>query len=491
MKKLLSYPFAALLLIGSMRAELQLPPVFSDHMVLQQACPVKVFGKATPERTVEAWFADYRVTVEADREGHFELIFPPQEASWVGQILTLRCDAEQVVISDVLVGEVWLASGQSNMEKPMGLRSGQRPTDNFETEVSLANHPGIRLLHVPWNGKIKHPGYDLAWLPCTSENLLDSEFSAVAYYFSRELLARLDVPVGIIDCSFGGTMIETWIPREYLAESEQFACKLQQHYFAWVEGVQASEQYEAMVRPMQGFSVKGFLWYQGESNLLAGEIDDYAAKMELMIAAWRDLWTQPEAPFVFVQLAPFQYSSLKDRDIVYGPDDLPLFWEQQVQALSIPYTSMICITDLAEDGRDIHPTNKRDVGIRLGHLVLQQSYGATLSESRNPAICDVEYSEQGSVNVQLEFCGEGLYSADGQGIHGFTLAGEDHWFYPAIATVISANTISLRSEFVSHPIAVRFGWHETQTSNLRNASGLPVVPFRSDRWKNESVNIGE
>ena len=470
--------------VASLQAQsLELAPVFSDHMVLQRGMPVRVFGQTTPGMEVYVSFAGQNVTDIADADGGFEVLLDAMNANWDAQTLEIRSGDEVVQIGDVLVGEVWFASGQSNMEKPMGTRHGQRPTDNYETEVAVADFPRIRMFHVPWNGVSQLPDYDWKWFACEPETLLDSTFSAVGYYFARELLARLEVPVGIIDCSFGGTMIETWIPREYLEASEQFAHKLQESYFAWVEGVQASEQYEAMVRPFEGMSVSGFLWYQGESNLLAGEIDNYADKLELMIASWRELWQQEEAPFYLVALAPFRYSSLSDRAVGYLPEALPIMWEQQqIASDRTPFTQMICITDLAEDGRDIHPTNKRDVGIRLAHLVLQDQFALEMADAHAPRFTGFEVGDNGDVIVSFEHAEKGFISSDGNAISGFELAGGDQVFAPAEVEILEGNQLKLSATSVSQPAAIRFGWHESKTSNLICKNGLSVFPFRTDSW---------
>jgi sialate O-acetylesterase len=473
---------------GLAGAEIQLAPVFSDHMVLQRGMPVKVFGKTEPGSLIEVKFGPQTQSAQSDTGGNFRVLLKPLEASSNPESLIIRCGEDVVTIEDVLVGEVWLASGQSNMEKQMGPRRGQRPTDNYETEVALANYPNVRLFQVPLGGDVKRPELEKRWLKCSPETLSGSDFSAVAYYFSRELHGRLGVPIGIVNCSFGGTMIETWIPREFLESSEQFACKLQQHYFAWVEGVQASEQYEAMVRDLQGYSVRGFLWYQGESNLLEGEVDDYADKMELMIRAWRTLWEQPDAPFYYVQLAPFRYSTLLDREVRLTPQALPRFWESQSKARSIPNTEMICITDLAEDGRDIHPTQKREVGERLGHLALEDTYGIESINARNPEIQEVKFSENGIVEVILKNTAGGFISSDGNPICGFQLAGANDVLFPAEAVITGSDTLMIMSSLVAHPKLLRFGWHETRTSNLVNSAGLPAIPFRTDDLKIKAVH---
>ena len=477
------------IITGLAGAEIQLAPVFSDHMVLQQGMSVKVFGKTEPGSRVEVKFGQQIQSVLSDQSGNFRAILQPLEATFNPESLILRCGDDVVTIHDVLVGEVWLASGQSNMEKPMGPRRGQWPTENYETEVALANYPNIRLFQVPLWGKVEKPELQKRWLKCSPEALSKSDFSAVGYYFSRELYGRLDVPVGIINCSFGGTMIETWIPREFLESSEQFACKLQEHYFAWVEGVQASEEYEAMVRDLEGYSLRGFLWYQGEANLLVGEIDDYADKMELMIRAWRTLWEEPDAPFYYVQLAPFKYSTLLGRDVWLTPLALPKFWESQSEARSIPHSGMICITDLAEDGRDIHPTQKREVGERLGHLALHETYGLESIEAYNPEISDVTFLENGTAKVKIANVGEGLFTCDGNPVGGFELASENREFVPAEAVITGPDTLLISSGFlVKPPAQLRFGWHETRSSNLMNSFGLPIVPFRTDDWPVQAVH---
>lgn len=462
-------------------AEIVLSPVFTDHMVLQREQPVRIWGRTTPRHEVIVRFSDQVSRVISDENGTFTVWLKPLSASTESRDLTITGDGS-VKLRDILVGDVWLASGQSNMDKPLGERKGQRPTDNYQTEIAAANHSLIRLFQVPHHGEINNEDYEMTWLQCSPDSLENSNFSAVAYYFAREIHYRLQVPVGIIHSSFGGTMIEAWTPHEYLEKSVKFASVLSQPYFAWVEGVQASELYESMIRDMQGFSLKGFIWYQGEQNLLAGDIHDYSEKMELLVKSWRELWNNSDAPFYYVQLAPFAYSSLLDREVWLTSEALPLFWEKQTSALRIPHTGMIVTTDLAGDGHDIHPTNKRDVGIRLGQLALQETYRVRSFEAKSPTLSRFEVGEGGTIRLFFDNVGEGLHRSDGNTLGFFEVAGKNRHFVPAAARIVSDCSVVVSTSIVEEPVVVRFAWSELATPNLVNSNGLPVIPFRTDDW---------
>lgn len=463
-------------------ADISLDPIFGDHMVLQRNQPIRISGKTTPQHEVIVTFAGQTRLATSDENGQFVAWLNSLEACSQGQMLEVRGDG-LCRVEDVLIGEVWLASGQSNMAKPMGEISGQLPTDNFETEVAAANHPLIRLFQVPHYGKVGGNDLDMNWLPCEPGTLEGTDFSAVAYYFARELRYRLDIPIGIINSSFGGTMIETWIPKEYLEGSSEFSHVLSETYFAWVDGVQASELYESMIRFLEGFPLQGFIWYQGETNAMTGEIADYPRKMELLVSSWRELWESPDAPFYYVQLAPFRYSSLLDREVWLSPVALPFFWEAQSEALRIPHSGMVVTTDLAGNGHDIHPTNKRDVGIRLGHLALQKTYGVESVEAKSPKLSKVERGEDGSICLFFDFVGKGLCRSDGNTLDFFEVAGKNRQYVPADARIVFESCVIVSSSIVEGPVAVRFAWSELATPNLVNSNGLPVIPFRTDNWR--------
>ena len=461
-------------------ADIACPPIFGDHMVLQREQPIVLWGTAAPGESVTARFADQAGSATADDAGRWRIELPALPASNAARTLTIE-GTNRLEFSDVLVGEVWLCSGQSNMEKPLGLRKGQKPTDDWEAEVAAADHPRLRLHQVAPRGKASDTMLAGRWTPCTPQSIQATHFSAVGYFFGRELVRELDVPVGMIHASLGGTMIEAWIPPDAFARDPKVAPFRERRYPAWVDGVQATELYASMIEPLVPFTVRGFLWYQGEANLMDGDGRIYANKMRALVEGWRAAWGTAEAPFYFVQLAPFGYSTFKHLKKPLTADALPQFWEVQARALAIPHTSLVVTTDLAGDATDIHPTNKRDVGLRLAGLALTRAYGRTAHSAGFAQFVSSMQREDGALVLHFKNTGGALCSRDGAPLTYFQVAGRDRRFVPAQAQV-EGDTVVVRCPEVPQPVAVRFAWDEKANPNLVNADGLPVVPFRTDGW---------
>jgi len=462
---------------------LTLPAIFSDRMVLQRDQPVRIWGTGSPGTEVEVVFGKSTTSMPVDSAGNWIGLLPPFEGSSDPQILHVTNGQQTLTFTDVLVGEVWLASGQSNMEKPIGEKKGQRPLPNYQTEIAMADHPNLRLFQVPRYGKVvdENPSV-LRWLPCSPETIANTEFSAVAYYFGRELLYDLDVPVGIVHASFGGTMIEAWTPSFALENEPALKEVLEEPYFAWVEGVQATELFDSMIAPLVPYSLRGFIWYQGEANAMNGEGNIYSVKMKALIEGWRTVWESPEAPFYYVQLAPFNYSDWLKFPSWLTPEGLPLFREAQTDALAIPHTGMVVTTDLAGDGRDIHPVDKAPVGRRLAHLALRETFGHSSLVAGSPRLASIVFPGNGSAHIRFEGVGKGLANSDANPLSGFAVAGEGRQFFPAAARIVDKDTVIVSSYRVQKPVAVRFGWHESASPNLVNSAGLPAMPFRTDHW---------
>ena len=446
-------------------------------MVLQRDLPVPVWGEAAPGETVTVAFAGQSRTSTAGGDGKWRVTLDPLAASAEPRELSVR-GTNIIGFSDILVGEVWFCSGQSNMEKPFGPRKGQRPVDDHELEIAAARYPKLRLYQVPRTDQKQDAPGRFTWLPCSPEALRISDFSAVAYTFGRQIHQTLDVPVGLVHASFGGTFIEAWMPPEAFAAPPLQGLekrKLQ----AWVKGVQASELYRSMVAPFAPFALRGFLWYQGETNLMNGDIALYAEKQTALIETWRRAWERQDAPFYGVLLAPMDYS--KGENFPVTAEALPAFRMEQVRALSAPRTGYAVTTDLASDTHDIHPTNKRDVGLRLARLALAETYGREDIPARGPTFSSMRASEDGgALELKFEYAA-GLRTRDGRAPAEFAVAGEDRVFHPAEAR-IENGVVVVASPAVPRPLAVRLGWDEVSTPNLVNSAGLPAVPFRSDDW---------
>jgi sialate O-acetylesterase len=374
-----------------------------------------------------------------------------------------------VTVKNILIGEVWVGSGQSNME--LGVKSCR----NAAQEIAAANYPSIRLFTVA-KKKAAKPDEDCMgqWVECRPKTIPD--FSAAAYYFGRQLSKELNVPVGLIHSSWGGSSIVFWIPRKTLESTPAFKP------FA---GGESSYMYNGMIAPLIPYAIRGVVWYQGESNVAGAYL--YRSMFPAMIADWRSNWGQGEFPFGFVQITPFAgYSD----DWGMNPAACAELWEAQMMTLKAsPNTGMVVTTDLADtdkihpknkDYAGIHPTNKQDVGRRLALWALARVYGRDLVYSG--PIYQSMAVEASKIRLRFDHVGGGLLSTDGKPLSHFTIAGADQKFVPAVAT-IDRDTLVVHSDQVPQPVAVRFAWRDDATPNLANKERLPASPFRTDRWR--------
>lgn len=453
---------AALAGLGA-RADISIGCPFSSNMVLQQQQPVPIWGAAAAGEHVTVEFAGQSLTTVAGADGRWRVVLAPLQASAEGRSLTVRGN-NGVTLENVLVGEVWLCSGQSNMEVGLdrSLTSKFTSPDNKQAVVARIEKdlrtpiPRVRLLRLGTNtdDSLKN-----LWTECTFEALRKQPsgrqgFSAVGFYFGRKLQTELGVPVGLIVAAVGGTVIETWTPPD-------------------------GKNYRALVGPLPPLAIRGILWYQGESNVIAGDSGaDYAGKMLALIDRWRSAWHREDLPFYFVQLPPMPYSKRRGQ-ILLTPEALPQLREGQSAALQRPHTGMVVTTDLAE-APDLHPANKWDVGERLANLALAKTYGRSHVAWSGPVFAHSEV--KGSrVTVTFDQAADGLTTRDGKAPTEFRMAGADRKFFAANA-VLDGNTVTLTSPEVAAPVAARFAWHEESRPNLVNRAGLPARPFRTDDW---------
>lgn len=476
------------LLASSAFAALTLPRVLSDHMVLQSGLPAPVWGWADPGQTVSVAFAGQAKSAEADASGHWLVTLDPLYVSTTPAELVITASGpaapETIRLSDVLVGEVWLCSGQSNMEKPLGEQRSQKPVFNAPAEIAAADFPAIRLLKVK-KLRADSPARDIetdtGWIACSPATIDAIKFSAAGYFFGRKLHRELGVPVGLIDSTWGGTRIELWIPPSAYARQPALA-----DFAAFVagphspggkiEGTPLATIYHAMIAPLAPFALRGSLWYQGESNLIENEDESrYAEKSAALIDGWRALWNTPLS-FYYVQLAPHLYHVVRPAQIV-SPESLPRFWAQQTAAQRIPGTGMIVTTDLVDDLLDIHPRNKLDVGERLARLALARDYARAEVVDSGPVFTRADFAE-GRAVLHFDHTHGGLVSTNQKDLAWFTIAGPEGRFYPATA-VIEGETVVVSSPRVARPSRVRFAWDEAARPNLANAAGLPAVPFET------------
>jgi len=463
-------------------AELKLPAIFGDNMVLQQQKPVPIWGWCESNAVVKVQFAGQTRSTRADAQGRWLVKLGNLRASAVPQTLVVTAD-ETRALTNILVGEVWLASGQSNMEKPIGRQSGQKPTFNAEAELAAANYPNLRLFKInktlaatPQTDLTKFNG----WEECSSNALDSVSFSAAAYFFGREILTNLNVPVGLVESSWGGTRIEPWTAPEGFRQVPALARLAESGIVVTTNKISTTRPmviYHAMIAPIAGFALRGVLWYQGESNLMGTNADNdyqnYESKMDALVGGWRQIWGEGDFPFYFVQIAPYKYYAGKPRR-VNSPEMLPEFWTLQSSAARhLKNSGMVVTTDLADNLDDIHPRDKASVGHRLALLALDKTYDRSVVSS-GPVFRKAKFSE-GKAVLKFDHA-EGLKSRDGQPLTWFSVAGPDGIFVAAEAKIVG-NTVEVTDPDVKAPIAVRFAWAETAQPNLCNAAGLPAEPF--------------
>lgn len=519
-KHLATLAFMGLFSIGlplALAAEIKLPAVIGDHMVIQQGKPVSIWGWAAKNEQVTVRFNGQEKRTLAGADGAWRVVFNPLEAGGSPLELTVRGGkSPEVVVRDILVGEVWLCSGQSNMEMALAWLPNPVP------DILRADHPAMRLFLVPKRTSDR-PKEDVnaKWEPCTPDSV--RPFSAVGYYFGLELHKRLGIPVGLIESAWGGTDIEPWTPPagfaavpetkpqldKQKAKYAEFRETLSKVLPAWETWARESRKalaakvpipedpepdfpsnpygnpqapttlYNGMIHALTPFAIRGAIWYQGENNRNDGSF--YEKKMEALIKGWREVWKLGDFPFYYVQLAPFNYPYNRETPSGDIPDflRLPLIWEAQANTLRLPNTGMAVITDIA-NLNDIHPANKRDVGYRLSLWARARTYGEKTLVCSGPLYKSMTVDGK-LVRVSFDHVGGGLIANDGQPLKWFEIAGDDRTFYKAEAEV-AGDTVVVWSPRVPSPKAVRFGWHQLAVPNLANKEGLPASPFRTDRW---------
>ena len=471
--------FLAALVLGAGSAHdgVSLPKIFGDRVVLQRDRPVSVWGHAAPGEKIAVRFAGQGKTAVADADGRWQTSLDPLTASATPRDLTVAA-TNTITLHDLLVGEVWLCSGQSNMEMAVGVATaGAQPESAhdpaFAEEIKTAAYPTIRLFRVE---KKRQPPDVVSdgWTECRGEAL--AHFSAAGFFFGREIHHELGVPVGLIQSAWGGSRIEEWTPGDAYAQLEKILGADAERTFER-DASFVGRNYDTMVRPLAPFALRGVLWYQGESQIIAYHDGlRYADKMAALVASWRAAWGQPDLPFYSVQLAPFLYTRRKDK-LAHADDELPKLWEAQLRATAIPHTGLVPIADTVDDPANIHPGKKSVVGHRLATLALSQTYGRPGLPSSAPLFDHAEF--RGATAIAHFTRTDRLHSRDGRPLTDFELAGTDGKYFPASA-VIRGRTVEIMCAEVPAPKSIRFAWHETARPNLDNGLGWPAYPFRSD-----------
>ncbi len=469
-------PGLALALLGaiSLRADVSLAPLFTDHAVLQQGKAVPVWGRADPGELVSVAFHGQTVRATTGQDGRWIALLGALPATSDGADLVASGGKGAVVRHDVVVGEVWLCSGQSNMAFTMDdPRHPAFHLQNAAQEVAAANFPLIRQFEVARKvSGIPMENATGSWVPCSPATA--GPFTAVGYFFARNIQQRLHVPVGIILCCWSGTPIEPWLSPYALGSDPAFDVvgpRWKQtppdypHKDSWMP----AGLFNGMINPLLPYSVRGILWYQGESN--AARAREYERLFAALITTWRAHLGQADVPFYWVQLASYQTPG----------DPGGMTWaflrEAQAQALVLPNTGMAVSIDIG-DPKDIHPHNKQEVGRRLALIAKARAYGIT-GDFSGPVFSAAERVGSG-MRVRFRYAEAGLTAAD-KPLQSFELAGPDHRFHQA-AAAIAGDTVLVKCPEVPNPVAVRYAWTNNPDANLYNGAGLPAVPFRSDTW---------
>lgn len=468
-------------------AKIVLPEIFSDYMVLQQNSTVKIWGKAKPNKKIKlitTWDnGEYSVITKDD--GSWILSLKTSKASFTEHSITISGDKSLITISNILIGEVWFCSGQSNMEMTFKGYPNQ-PVENADKIIKEANPElGVRMVKIKKNG-LEQPSKfaEGKWMNCTNDNV--PNFSAVAYFFGLKLRNELNVPIGLINSSWGGSSIEGWMSRELVEKYSDFNfTKILSESETWKK---PWVMYNGMVSPLKDYIIKGFIWYQGESNV--GRHTTYASKLKDMVELWRHDWNLGELPFYLVELAPYLYG-----DSIAGAK----LREAQFHATkNIANSDIVSTSDLVDmdEQKIIHPKRKQQVGERLGNLALKQAYNRDSICSKFPIYKSFEISNNimklNLSNQHIEPHTVDFSSLKKDSLIGFEIAGEDHVFYPANAKFIRKNgtheiesyDIIVQSDKVEKPIAVRYLFKSFSRGNVFNSCKLPLLPFRTDDWDN-------
>lgn len=464
------------------QSALRLSSLFGNHMVLQQQTDAPIWGTAQPGANVSvscSWNKAAAQT-QADQNGKWMTTVATPAAGGPFKVV-VKSGAESVTLKDVLAGEVWICSGQSNMQWKM---RGFGPK-HFADAVAKAKQPQIRYCGVQQALALK-PQDDVQakWTVCSPKAVLN--FSAVAYFFANRLERELDVPIGLISTNWGGSPAEAWVKETVIASDFPEFNKTLKQYPAFIEKFGAvhprspkmpkgikfghpSVLYNQMIHPLIPFSIRGVIWYQGESNVK--NPDQYRELFPALIRSWRDEWSQGEFPFYFVQIAPFKYKT--------NPLPVALLREAQFQSLEVPNTAMAVTMDIGNTD-NIHPKQKQPVGERLALIALAKDYGRKDLVYSGPLYSGHKV-QSGKIRLSFQHTGGGLASRDQSALSHFTIAGRDRTFVAADA-VIDGDSIVVSSDQVRQPIAVRFAWGNADSPNLMNREGLPASSFRTDDW---------
>lgn len=475
MKKILitAFVFSATL---TSYAEIELPDIIGDNMVVQQKSDARIWGWATPGSSVSvsgSWNPEIKVTSKARADGRWQVSLPTPAASFTPYSISIKGDGSDIDIKNVVSGEVWFCSGQSNMEMP--LRGfGYQPVEGAAEAIAYSGkYPGIRVAKVPkgkaYTPQKKTPG---PWKVSCPANA--GEFTALGYFFARSLSDILDVPVGIIDCSYGGSKLEGWQSREQLEQYPEWDVDKEQTDSTLQDYERINIMYNSMLHPLIGYTVKGFLWNQGESNV--GREKTYPYHQKDMVAEWRAKWGLGELPFYFVELPGWDYGDPDNNNAAF-------FRECQHKAAEIiPNSDIVCTSDLVYpyEVNDIHARKKKEIGERLAFMAAGKTYGIGGMPVDSPRFKSMKVEGDKAI-ISLTKPWEGLNPY--RDLEGFEAAGADKVFHPAKADLnLQTMDIEVICPEAGKIEAVRYNFKNFAVGKIHNSLGLPLVPFRTDNW---------
>ena len=455
-------------------AKVKLPAIVSSNMVLQRNTTVKLWGwaDANEKITIKTSWLKSSIMIQANSEGNWTIDIKTTNSK-ESQTITIKSKTSDILLENVLFGEVWLCSGQSNMEMPLKGYMGQ-PTYGSAQAIAKSNNPNLRLFQVTKYSGSKTPLKDVEkyspWQQASPASVID--FSAVAYFFGSQLQEILDVPVGIIHSSWSGSCVEAWISPEVMSTFQKVDLK----------DVDISVKpkeiptvlYNSMINPLIPYTIKGMLWYQGESN--RDEPEKYKKLFPAMVEDWRKRWNIGDFPIFYTQIAPFIYEGnneyIEHRNTAF-------IREIQYQCLDLIPNSGIAITMDIGTKDYIHPPKKKEVADRLLYNALNLTYNYKTIEYAGPVFDSMEIKE-GGLNLKFKNADNGVYAYDT--LVGFEVAGDDKVFYPAKAKILDRKTVLVSSDKVLTPIAVRYGWENWVEGTLFNTNLLPASSFRTDNW---------
>jgi len=452
-----------------LNAKIKIASILGDNMVLQRNSEVKLWGKAEPNQKLKlaiGWSKE-KINIAANDKGDWLVKVKTTQAGGPYTV-SINSRKEKVLLQNILLGEVWLCSGQSNMEMPVS-GFGDSPVNGSTDALLNAANSNIRLFSLP-RTTMDTPQDTCkgSWSVASAESV--ARFSAVGYFFARQLQQSLNVPVGVICASFGGSRIESWMKNDVIAGfPEAYAQTTKETKY---QHLQATKLYNGMIAPLINYTIKGALWYQGEANV--GNYQDYAAMQAAMVKSWRADFGVGEFPFYFVQIAPYWYTNSKANNSAFQR-------EAQYKALTlIPNSGMVTTVDLGNE-RNVHPAEKATISKRLALWALSDTYKIKGLPYKSPVYKSMEVKDSVAI-IGFDNVVNGL-TTNGKTVDCFEVAGQDSVFYPAKLT-IAQRQVRVYSPKVKVPVAVRYHFYNFSTTDcfLYNTAGLPVMPFRTDKW---------